>query len=220
MPEPVATQVASAPPERVLLIPWLVLALVGGGIVVGWFWRGRPAIAGAIIAVCVSLASVLWPGPAWVVSNPFVATPRISSSEAQEIVETLHQNLYLACAAATDEDALRAISAATDGELRREMYLQLIRALRDPDDLGLQPAAGEVAVTSGELLSQEVAGGQFQFLCQWEATGRAEHWGHVHTRRYEYEALLSIAPRHGNWLITDLHLNRVRVLADRAIGIF
>lgn len=220
MIEPVATRVAAAPPERFLLIPWLVLLLGGVGLVVGWFRRRRPAVAGAIIAACFSLAGAIWPGPALFVPNPFVAPPRMSSEEAQEIVRTLHENLYLACGAATDEDALRAISAATDGELRRDMYLQLIRALRDPDDLGLRPAAGEVVVTSGKLLSQEGAGGAFQYLCEWEATGRAEHWGHVHTRRYGYEALLSVAPRDGNWLITDLHLNRVRVLADRAIGIF
>ena len=36
--------------------------------------------------------------------------------------------------------------------------------------------------------------------------GTVGHWGHVHTRKNQYEALVTVEPVEGHWKITGLEL--------------
>jgi hypothetical protein len=40
----------------------------------------------------------------------------------------------------------------------------------------------------------------------WTALGTVGHWGHVHTRKNQYQALVTVEPVHGAWKITALEL--------------
>jgi hypothetical protein len=44
------------------------------------------------------------------------------------------------------------------------------------------------------------------FHASWTATGTVGHWGHIHTRKNQYEANISVQPLGGAWKITDLEL--------------
>lgn len=219
-PEPIAPKYVAIPTKRLLGVPWLAILCVVVGLGLARRYRGRTAIAGATLAASLTIAAAIWPGPRFYISWPGGDEVSVTSDEADEIVASLHHNLYLACQAATEEEALDAIYAAADGGLRRRMYLQLVKAWHHPTGLGLRPASGEVKLTSGELMDAVTAKSGFDYTCSWEATGRVKHWGHVHSRRYAYEARVHVAPRDGRWLLTELDLKRVRLLEDRAVGVF
>ena len=44
------------------------------------------------------------------------------------------------------------------------------------------------------------------FHAKWTSTGTVGHWGHIHTRKNQYEANISVKPVAGAWKITDLEL--------------
>jgi hypothetical protein len=46
----------------------------------------------------------------------------------------------------------------------------------------------------------------FRYCCRWTVAGTVEHWGHIHARTNEYEALFTVEPRHNAWKITHLQV--------------
>ena len=44
------------------------------------------------------------------------------------------------------------------------------------------------------------------FHANWTAMGTVAHWGHIHMRKNQYEANISVEPVDGAWKITDLEL--------------
>jgi hypothetical protein len=41
---------------------------------------------------------------------------------------------------------------------------------------------------------------------KWTAEGMVGHWGHVHTRKNQYKAIITVKPLNGVWKITGLEL--------------
>ena len=44
------------------------------------------------------------------------------------------------------------------------------------------------------------------FHARWTAMGTVGHWGHIHMRKNQYEANISVEPVDGAWKITGLEL--------------
>jgi len=44
------------------------------------------------------------------------------------------------------------------------------------------------------------------FHAKWTAMGTVGHWGHIHMRKNQYEANITVEPVDGAWKITDLEL--------------
>ncbi|MGC1276472.1 MAG: hypothetical protein WBC44_22460 [Planctomycetaceae bacterium] len=217
-PSPLEVKVATAPPPPRLSVPWLALLIGGFGVVGGLSLRSRRAVAGGMMATGLVVAAAAWQEPRWTFSDPFAGTPVVSQQEADEIVNRLHHNLYLATDASTEDEALEALAAAADGELLRELYLRLIRTFREADESGTLPVTEDVAILDGRKVGEPSPSGGFDYRCRWEVAGRVEHWGHVHTRKYRYEALFRLEPRSSRWTMTSMDLRDARLVQDEAIG--
>lgn len=217
-PAPLEVKAATAPPPPRLSVPWLALLIGGFGVVGGLSLRSRRAVAGGMMATGVVIATAAWQEPRWTFPDPFSDPPVISQQEADEIVSRLHHNLYLATDASTEEEALEALAAAADGELLRELYLRLIRTFREADESGTLPVTENVAILEGRKVGEATPSGGFDYRCRWEVAGRVEHWGHVHTRRYQYEALFRLEPRSSRWTMTSMQLRDARLVQDEAVG--
>ena len=58
----------------------------------------------------------------------------------------------------------------------------------------------------------------FQYHCRWTVEGTVEHWGHVHARTNQYEALFSVEPRAKAWKSTDIEsLSEERVKLETKV---
>lgn len=214
VPEPVPVAHVEPPPS--VSLPWLSLVVAGAGAIAVAVLRRRPAAATGFGVTALVLAAGVWGQAQLTIQMPGRAAT-VSPGEAEAIVRTLHSNLYRAADAATDEEAVEALAAAADGELMRTLVLQLIENMRADD-----PDAGVLAVRDVQIESARRAGkprddGGFDYEVIWDVTARMEHWGHVHDRRYRYDALLKIAPRHGRWLITGMELRDARLIEDSSM---
>ena len=47
----------------------------------------------------------------------------------------------------------------------------------------------------------------------WQVEGTVEHWGHIHTRRNEYQAEFDVEPRDEEWKITG-----IRPLSEKRVN--
>ena len=46
----------------------------------------------------------------------------------------------------------------------------------------------------------------FLFHAKWTAMGTVGHWGHIHMRKNQYDANITVEPVEGAWKITGLEL--------------
>jgi hypothetical protein len=214
MPEPVP--VARAVPREVS-IPWLSVLVGVFGVFGAVLLRKRPAAAAGLATAAVVFAAASWGQARLTISSG--GAPSVSPEEADAIARTLHGNLYRAADAATDEEAVEALAAAADGELLRSLALQLIENMRSDDPDGSVLAVRGVRVLSAERVGEGGGGSGFGYAMSWDVTARLEHWGHVHDRRYLYDAEFRIEPRDGRWLITAIDLKDARLIEESAEGL-
>jgi hypothetical protein len=56
--------------------------------------------------------------------------------------------------------------------------------------------------------------------CRWRVTGTVEHWGHIHTRENEYEAVFTVSAQPDTWKITNYEvLDEQRVRFETGLRI-
>ena len=73
------------------------------------------------------------------------------------------------------------------------------------------------------VFTEPIDGGRaFEARCTWTVSGSVGHWGHLHTRQNQYDALLTITAMDGAWKITSLELleeQRVSLLTDNDLNL-
>ena len=72
---------------------------------------------------------------------------------------------------------------------------------------------GEVAIVNGDLKpfpdqqrNGPSDGRGFGYQCRWNVAGTVEHWGHIHQRTNQYEALFTLEPVDNVWMVTKMEL--------------
>ncbi len=212
-PEP--PPVVTLPPRPTWTLPLLPLLFGTAGTLSAVLLRRRQpaAAAGIAAATCVAVVGT-WNSVRVSFDSPLAGPPAVTDGEAAAIARTLHANLYRAADAATDQEVVDALTAAADGEALRSFAGTLLRNLRSDGEEG-DLAVTDVRVLSAER-SREPPPTGFDEDVTWEVTSRLEHWGHVHDRRYRYDARLAVRPRDGRWLITKVDLRDVRIVDDTA----
>ena len=206
------------PPRPTWSLPVASLLLTAGGATAVVMMRRLPGIATAVAAATVLVVGLTWYASRVTVTSPLAGRPAVTDEEAAAIARTLHANLYRAADAATDEEAVDALTAAAHGKALESLAVRLLSNLRADDEAAV-PAVTDVRVLStGRGPDQPETG--FDEDVTWEVTARVEHWGHVHDRRYRYDARLGIRPHDGRWLIARLDLRDVRLVADSATETF
>ena len=57
-------------------------------------------------------------------------------------------------------------------------------------------------LSSGELTELGLLAEKYGIRCLWNAGGKVNHWGHVHTRVNQYDATFVVEVVGGSWKIT------------------
>ena len=91
------------------------------------------------------------------------------------------------------------------GELLTDVYLETRRSLELENQGGARVKVKEVEVLDSEA---EPLDGQLGFVSHltWNVSGSVGHWGHIHTRRNQYEARFTVKSIDGAWKLTSLEL--------------
>jgi len=188
-----------------ILMPAIVFRMRARGAA----WRRRLFALGVLLLVAASA----WPFLRWNVPRPFAPRYQVSDEQSETIFTTLHTNVYRAFDFHEENDIYGALETSIHGDLLRDVYLQIQEDLQMQEQGGAMSRISEVAILSGqnEPFPNDNADKQrdergFCQRCRWNVSGTVEHWGHIHERTNQYEALFVVEPVASVWKITELLL--------------
>ena len=155
------------------------------------------------------------------VSRPSVIAPVLTDSDAKPVLHSVLSNVYRAFDFREEEDVYDKLAHSVSGDLLTDVYLQSRKSMQIQRAGGAQARVKEVEVL--EVASSKNPGKSFSFdlTAKWSALGSVGHWGHVHTRKNVYDALVTLDVVDGAWKITGLELleeQRVDPYAGPAAG--
>ena len=138
------------------------------------------------------------------------AKGRLNQDAAQEVVAGLLINIYRAFDFRDESDIYDVLARSVDGELLREVYLEMRRGLVLASQGGASARVKDLELTD---LAVEPAGAQgIDAQATWQVRASVGHWGHIHERRNEYRANLRLQPIDGTWKLVEVEiLDEVRL---------
>jgi len=175
--------------------------------------RKRRRNAGSVrlfigLAVLFIAGSVLlYPFLKVAVAKPAVLAPKMTDANAVTVLNSLLKNVYRSFDFREEEDVVYdRLATSVSGDLLSEIYLQNRKSLVVTQAGGARARVKEVEILEVDVnqLDDHPLGRLFH--ARWTATGTVGHWGHIHIRKNQYEANISVEPVDGAWKITDLEL--------------
>ena len=197
---------------RLPVVTMAVVLLLPGAVLLARRVRpaGRAALAAGLIGVVLAGAAAGY--RPLEVPDPWAGEGYLPpEGEAKAIFASLHRNIYRAFDYSTESDVYDTLARSVDGALLDWVYNEVYQSLilRDADGAVCRvekvnildssiapPAAGAEAKTS------------FRVRARWRVLGAVAHWGHVHKRTNEYEAVYTVARRKQAWKI--VHVDVIR----------
>jgi len=191
-----------APPSFALrgaaVLSWIALAVMGFFVVKNGIaaargkgpWRRAIATSAALLAIA---------------GGSFAAThsAAIDDERAEEIVTSLLHNVYRAFDFRNEETIYDTLAHSVSGDLLTETYLETRRGLELASQGGARAKVQEIEMLEVE---SETEGPGFRATSTWNVAASVGHWGHIHQRRNQYVAELTVEPVDGVWKITRLEL--------------
>ncbi|MHC4079822.1 MAG: hypothetical protein ACYS15_01305 [Planctomycetota bacterium] len=165
--------------------------------------RPWPTLAGGVLLIAVGI--VLFPYTRVTVRSPLAGAAAVGGQDAQVILTGLLRNVYRAFDFREEGVIYDTLERSATGDLLTQIYLETRRALELKNQGGARAKVMDVEMLSAETtnLSDEVG---FVTQCTWNVAGSVGHWGHIHQRRNQYEAVFTVKPIDGVWKITELEL--------------
>jgi hypothetical protein len=100
------------------------------------------------------------------------------------------------------------LAQSVDGDLLRELYLELNDSLKIKEQGGAVAIIESVDFVSGKLTKNEsdfpAEEPGFTYRCEWDLAGTVEHWGHIHERKNHYDASFDVQAVDNAWKITRM----------------
>jgi len=126
----------------------------------------------------------------------------LNDQRANDLVAGLLHNVYRAFDFRQEEQIYDVLDKSVEGDLLTQIYLETRRGLELRNQGGARAKVKEI-----ELIDLETSAGRnggFVARVIWNVGGSVGHWGHVHTRKNQYQADLDIQPVNGVWKLTSL----------------
>jgi hypothetical protein len=135
---------------------------------------------------------------------------RLNNEAAQNVVTGLLVNVYRAFDFRAESDIYDVLARSVDGNLLREVYLEMRRGLVLASQGGASARVKDVELV--ELIAEPAENQGINALATWQVRASVGHWGHIHERRNEYRAKLRLQPLDGVWKLVNVEiLDEVRL---------
>jgi hypothetical protein len=199
------TLVGIAPPPglAVRILGWAGW-LFGLGLVAAVGLQARSSMQGQKISRrAIAVMAILL----FVTAAAFATTlpARVTDQKAEGIVEALLHNIYRAFDFREESTIYDVLDRSVTGDLLTETYLETRRGLELASQGGARAKVKEIEMLEVEPRKLQGRPG-FQARCTWTVAGSVGHWGHIHQRKNQYEADLTVEPIDGAWKLTRLEL--------------
>jgi len=181
-------------------------------IILLWFTFRRRKHGGKIrlqIGFCVLLAAgcvLLYPFLRVSVARPAVFAPRVTNDKAVGLLSNLLKNVYRAFDFREEDDVYDRLATSVYGDLLTDIYLQNRKSMVVTQAGGAQGKVKEIDILDVSVKHLDDRPLALVFHSKWTAMGSVGHWGHIHTRKNQYEANITVEPVDGVWKIRDLEL--------------
>jgi hypothetical protein len=209
---PTVAQVALKDTVNKLSIP---IGSVSGLLVIfmalWWLWYRRQhqqSFRLPLLTVIVSLliAVVAFPYARLSVNRPTALISGLSNDESELIMHSLLKNIYRSFDFRDESDVYDRLALSVQGDLLEEIYLQNRKSFAVKKAGGAQARVKEVEILEARAEPSSTEAKGFNVQATWTAQGSVGHWGHVHTRKNYYDALVNVKVVDGHWKITGLEL--------------
>ena len=159
-----------------------------------------------LIVLLIAGNILLYPFVKVSIARPAALTPEISKEQAVVLLENLLKNIYRSFDFREEEDVYDRLTTSVSGNLLSEVYLQNRKSLVVTQAGGARARVNEIKILDVDVSSSETNPLGLTFHATWTAKGTVGHWGHIHTRKNQYEANIIVEPVDGIWKITGLEL--------------
>jgi hypothetical protein len=169
-------------------------------------WRRSQPVTLPLALICVLFVGTVMLYPYQQIAlGSSVRSGQISNEQIKEIIYNLLKNVYRAFDFREEENVYDKLALSVDGNLLTEIYLQNRKSMLIEQAGGAQAKVIQVQVEHAEI-GQPAARSDdaIDVRTNWSALGTVGHWGHVHTRRNVYDAVLTLAVVDGSWKITGI----------------
>ena len=169
--------------------------------------RGKSVTVPIVATVALLGASLAaYPYAQVSVAKPTAIAGNLEGEPAQVLLRTLLKNVYRAFDFREEEDVYDKLALSVSGDLLASIYLQNRKLFAVRKAGGAQAKIKQVDIldVAAEKISDRPLA--FAFKSKWTAMGTVGHWGHVHTRKNLYDAIVTVEAVEGNWKITNLEL--------------
>jgi hypothetical protein len=210
LPTVQAAQVAGS--LGTIRVPWVslicaVLLLAVIGMLIRRIHQGGSMVAPLVSGLVLLVAGVVaWPLVGITVTRPATLAGEMSPELSQDLLQVLLKNVYRAFDFRDEEDVYDKLAFSVSGDLLSDIYLQNRKSFSVQKAGGAQAKIKSVeieAATAEQLDDRPLA---YAIKGRWAAQGTVGHWGHVHTRRNRYDAIVTVEAVDGAWKITDLEI--------------
>jgi hypothetical protein len=146
----------------------------------------------------------------------------VTVDEAKVILHSLLKNVYRAFDFREEEDVYDKLAISASGDLLSDIYLQNRKSFEVQRAGGAQARVKEVEVQDVKVESVQDRPSAVALKSKWTAMGTVGHWGHIHSRKNEYEAIVTVEPVDGSWKIIGLELleeKRIDPYAQKQVSV-
>jgi len=159
----------------------------------------------ATAGLATALALVISTGSWWLGEQG-----KLNDGATQNVVTGLLTNVYRAFDFRDENDVYDVLARSVDGDLLRDVYLEMRRGLVLASQGGASAKVKEVELM--DLAAEPAKNRGIDALATWQVRAAVGHWGHIHERRNEYRAKLRLQPIDGVWKLVDVEiLDEVRL---------
>jgi len=209
---PTVQQVAVADTLGDVKIPLGSILFAVAILPVGWRLRaarreGKPLVTPAVVTlVLLGGALVSYPYTQVSVARPALMAGHLDDAQAQQLLQALLKNVYRAFDFRDESDVYDKLALSIEGDLLTDIYLQNRKSFAVQKAGGAQAKVKDVDIQHAQAERQAGDIPTYAIRGQWTATGTVGHWGHVHTRRNQYDAIVTVKADQGDWKISGLEL--------------
>ena len=158
------------------------------------------------LVVLVIAGAVAWPFARLSIARPAAIAAELQPAQAKELLQVLLKNVYRAFDFRDESDVYDKLALSVNGDLLADIYLQNRRSFSIRKAGGAQAKIQSVEIR--DVVAERLDDRPLAYAIKgnWTAQGTVGHWGHVHTRRNHYDAVVTVEAIDGAWKITDLEV--------------
>jgi hypothetical protein len=159
-----------------------------------------------VVLALVAGAVFLFPHMKVPIYIPAGRRVNLVEEDAAVVLHGLLKNIYRAFDFREEDVVYDKLAMTVSGDLLGDIYLQNRKSLEVQRAGGVQAKVQSIEILDVAAQSSDKRTKALDLNASWTVLGTVGHWGHVHARKNQYEAIVTVEPVGGAWRITGLEL--------------